>query len=136
MAKLGIVTANLLILFVVAWVQFFVLSNPAQCAKNPEFLENPVSFFACSYWDGVQWGVYVFAVASVLGLIVGFATSDEKKTREEKIIFTSKEEKTIKTEAQPDYEMQRTGLVPLRCTRCNTGNSPAARYCSRCGAQL
>ncbi|MBI5158930.1 zinc ribbon domain-containing protein [Candidatus Micrarchaeota archaeon] len=134
MAKLGIVTANLLILFVVAWVQFFVLSNPAQCAKNPEFLTSPISFFACNYWDGVQWGVYAFAVAAVLGLIVGFASSDEKKTREEKIFFSSKEEKT--THVEPDYEMQKAGLVPLRCTKCNTGNSPSARYCSRCGSQL
>ncbi len=136
MAKPSLLAANLLILFIVVWIQFFVLSNPLQCAKQPEFIESPISFFVCNYWDGVQWGVYVFAAAAIIGLILSLATSDEKhvkehikeekSVREEKIIFSAGEEDVVR----------KMGIVPLRCMRCGTGNSPAARYCSGCGAKL
>lgn len=135
MAKPSLVAANLLVLFIVVWIQFFVLSNPSQCIRQYEFIENPASFFACNYWDGVQWGIYVFAAAAIIGLIISLMTSDEKNLKqhikEEKHV---REEKIIRSEEED--AMRRIGLVPLRCMRCGTGNSPAARFCSRCGARL
>ena len=147
---------NVLLLLFIAFVQFWLLPNTS-CAVPPSFASNPVSYLICFYEDAVQWGVYVFALAGVIGLILSLVTSDTRVYREERYIVHREEKtstsKTEETSSKSDLGAPQApptapeapgaldsqsppSTIPQYCPQCGAKNPPQVKFCHKCGAQL